>query len=319
MQIFSQRLFKIPVSSWTAEQRESIKATMQKGGEGLVELVGEARKLGKAVCVKEHVIFLGITRPEGLEGADGKPFRIAYSKEFLERVGMDDLLSPYPSAEADDGNGDAEAGSGPRNLTILPDQVLKMFTPTFLIRHPALSFPSMMRTGIKGESIEAIEEDSYRGTLEFEHELNSQLELFRWFRSLYAAQGGGKDGVQYPLVLDADDLMDDTLSDGKPYRERLVEKYCTLVGLSPEAVRWKWEKSTEEEVSMMPPIEQRMTSTITASEGVIKGKSAKGLVLEDEVPKWREEFGEDLGARMEGWVKAALGPYEEMTAARLRV
>jgi hypothetical protein len=58
-------------------------------------------------------------------------------------------------------------------------------------------------------------------------------------------------------------------------------------------------------------------STISASCGVVKGNTAEGLDLVVEASKWREEFGELIGGKMEAWVKGAMDDYEFFKESKL--
>lgn len=62
-----------------------------------------------------------------------------------------------------------------------------------------------------------------------------------------------------------------------------------------------------------------MKSTIMASSGIVEGKSAQYIDIDQEAQKWKVEFGVDEGKKMEGWVRAAMPDYEYLKAKRLKV
>lgn len=66
--------------------------------------------------------------------------------------------------------------SSPLNQTVLPDDFLLCFKPTFLIRHPALVFPSYYREHVNTFGKLQLEEEK--------RELESTLEPFMIFSHL---------------------------------------------------------------------------------------------------------------------------------------
>jgi hypothetical protein len=50
----------------------------------------------------------------------------------------------------------------------------------------------------------------------------------------------------------------------------------------------------------------------------VEGKIASGIVIDDEVVKWKGEFGEDEGVKIERWVRGAMRDYEYLKARRLK-
>lgn len=73
----------------------------------------------------------------------------------------------------------------------------------------------------------------------------------------------------------------------------------------------------KEELERMPGHIRRMRSTIDGSHGIVQGKTAKGLDMDEEVAKWKAEFGDEGGVKVEKWVRAAMPDYEYMRAKRL--
>lgn len=68
----------------------------------------------------------------------------------------------------------------------------------------------------------------------------------------------------------------------------------------------------------MTKVGQRMLSTISASSGIITGKTWINLDIDTGAKKWKEEFGEQEGENVERLVRAAMPDYEFMKAKRLR-
>lgn len=119
----------------------------------------------------------------------------------------------------------------------------------------------------------------------------------------------------WPIVLEADEA----LSPQNDYE--LLKKYCRLVGFEEERMRFQWEVAGKGDLLASTEVGRRMNSTVNSSTGLVQGKlaSADGINIEVEAIKWREEFGEEGGKRMEGWVRDAMPDYEFLRERRLRV
>ncbi|KAF2752865.1 hypothetical protein EJ05DRAFT_235568 [Pseudovirgaria hyperparasitica] len=183
----------------------------------------------------------------------------------------------------------------PLNVTLFSDSFLKTIRPTFLIRHPLVMFPSYYRA---------------HRDLGGDRQTHKECSL-KWSRSLYDwfVQNRNQDDSTFPTILDADDFI------AQP--EFLIE-YSQLVGLDASKLLFEWNKKTTEELEAINFKIRRMTDTLNASSGIIKGKVSLGLNIEEEVQKWKEEFGEEKAARLEKDVRAATEDYEYLKARRFR-
>jgi hypothetical protein len=138
--------------------------------------------------------------------------------------------SPYPY------NTESEPG----NPTVIPDEILKQFHFTFLIRHPRSSIPSYYRCTVPPL-------DAVTGFYNFMPSEAGYDELRRVFDYLKSKnhigparagqyEGPLKDGEVSITVIDADDLLDN------PYG--IIEAYCKEVGLDydPSMLTWNTEE-----------------------------------------------------------------------------
>jgi hypothetical protein len=98
----------------------------------------------------------------------------------------------------------------------------------------------------------------------------------------------------------------------------VVLRYSKIVGLDPTKLEFSWAPASKEELDKMRGPERRMRSTISASAGIVEGKTSTDLDIDEEMKKWRVEFGEEEGEKIEKWVRAAILDYEYMKAKRLR-
>lgn len=99
----------------------------------------------------------------------------------------------------------------------------------------------------------------------------------------------------------------------------IVRRYSQILGLDQEKLKFEWTPTGEDELKKMGNAERRMRSTISASGGIVEGKTAEGIDVDVEAVKWKEEFGEEEGKKIERWVRKAMPDYEYMKEKRLRL
>ena len=278
-----------PISEWNEAERAVLKAKFQESFDDLQTHVESAAAQGKDVFVKEHAPW---------------------------------LVEPTAEARWVFGNGGVEEGPwmvetktwhthSKGNQTVLPDEFLKMWLPTFLIRHPALVFPSLYRTALDLQGAEVARTDLAQQKLEMTmHWIRS---LYDWFveqRDTSLRDGQVDHKLDWPIVIDADDIM---------LEPEVVRRYAAIVGLDPSKLKFEWEQVSEEDLAKMGRMEKRMRSTLVGSKGIVEGKTAMGLNLETEAEKWREEFGDMEGSKLESFVREAMADYEYLRERRLTV
>jgi hypothetical protein len=289
------------ISDWTVEQIEQMKASYKKCGNKLVmdqlkvqSGESEGNKNKTMMFVKEHSEFIAdpMAETKFLYGENGTDVKI------------------WPAESVIDGQFKSKD-----NCTILSDKFLLAWMPTFLIRHPAQAFPSCYRALLDVESSK-----SFQGTEDPKVRL---LMTLHWSRRLFDfySQNMAKSefsdadrseqfgGVNWPIVLDADDVMTD---------QQVVRRFASIVGLDVTKLKFKWEPVSQETIEKQAKGVQRYLSTIQASTGIVKSKISAGIDINVEAQKWREEFGEQHGRKMEQWVRDAMPDYEYLKAKRLR-
>ncbi|KAI0404533.1 hypothetical protein F4802DRAFT_220392 [Xylaria palmicola] len=273
------RLYPKPSRDWTPEDHDSVTAGVKESFDALQDYLEAAEEEGQKVFVKEHVSFLN------------GPY---HEQEYSHGSAEDCLLAPPPA------RGLPHSTRSPLNTTSLPDEFLKTWHPTFLIRHPALMLPSLYRTA------RADPMDGKGRTQKEPHEVENTLKFVRALFEFYRAHFSS-DSV-WPVLLEADDVI--------AYPE-LVMKYAELVGLDPEQLRFSWEKASQAQLDKLRSAEKVMLSTFNASTGVDKGKIAGKIDISGEAEKWRDEFGEEGGRKLERWVREAMPDYEYLRSQRL--
>ncbi|OAA34784.1 hypothetical protein NOR_08296 [Metarhizium rileyi] len=274
------------VNDWTPDQRGRIQDSLQRCFDKQQQWVESAQAKGLSVFVKEHATFLA----EPTERS-----RLLFGSKTVNE--------PKWTVKYDGG-----ATHSKLNITMLPDEYLLTWLPTFLIRHPALAFPSLYRTLLKREDSEKVSADNFAAL----------VATVKWTRDLYdfyvqrrghlPCSPGQRD--EWPIVLDADDVI---------AHPRTVSVYCEKLGMDPRQLRYTWDQVGPEHMSRMRVEQVIMRSTLYASTGVMQNKTSDGLDIADEVNKWKTEFGVPAAEHIEMLVRGAMPDYEYLRAKRLRV
>ncbi|RYO89589.1 hypothetical protein DL764_008552 [Monosporascus ibericus] len=280
---FIRRLHQLqnPMNTWTEEQRTEIHETQQQCFNALQDYIAKAEDEGQIIYVKEHAMFMNDPVKEN-EHTHGHGVG---ESQPLKAQGLEDH------------------SRSKLNLTSLPDVFLKTWNPTFLIRHPALTLPSYCRAVLSGLEMDGFKREN--------QDLQDSEVTLRWIRSLYDFYAAHfPEGSPWPLVLDADDVMQS---------QELVARYAAMAGLDPEKLQFTWEKAPQEAIEKIPASQQRMLSSLLASNRVDTSKLAGNIDIAKEAIKWRSEFGEEAGAKLERLVRNAMPDYEYLRSKRLRM
>lgn len=296
-------LWAKPLSQWTIEERADLLKVLQSGANKLDGDVMAAEVEGKVLFVKEHTSFM-------VEPATWMEFQEA----SLAKLNNDETHetprkhTPWTVDVGSLSSATASLFHHPNNTTPLPDAYLATWHPTFLIRHPALAFPSYLKQVGSGGFLK----------------MNPQMTL-RYTRRLYefycahfgksttqptSASDLVTTSAQWPLILSADDVIS---------QPAVLARWCDLSGLDASKVLYKWKSTTEEEKKKMHPVQAKMTESLQGSTGVLKDKMSDGVVIEQERMKWQEQFGEEAAVWLERWVRDAMDDYEYLLERRLRV
>ncbi|KAI9930662.1 hypothetical protein ASPWEDRAFT_39567 [Aspergillus wentii DTO 134E9] len=280
------------VKEWTEDARSQIKQCYQACFNDMQGYVDETVLKNHSVFVKEHVNFLvdPIARASQLRGTSFDETETSWMVNIPETI-----------------YGSNRTRSAP-NETILPDEFLRRWSPTFLIRHPALAFPSRYRI-----FLDLDEAETGRGPGWTDMTMRWTRTLYDWYRANIPGDESVIDGhgdVTWPLIIDADDVM------AKP---EVVVRFCDILGMDRSKLRFTWTAETEEKKSRMGKYPSRFLSTLISSEGIVSGKTSENVDIDVEAKKWRVEFGDEAGAKLEQVVRAAMPDYEFLKARRLKV
>ncbi|KAJ3480840.1 hypothetical protein NLG97_g7968 [Lecanicillium saksenae] len=284
------------ITHWTEEELKRVKDLYQRCFDQLQQSLANALENDHSVYIKEHIHFL-IDPPKLSEYLFGPE-----NQDVVQNRWILQLQPPFLSERGIQSSIDSV------NVTLLPDAFLQTWKPTFLIRHPALAFPSLYRALLKSEHLRNQNKDLMLG----QHcmTLRWTRMLYDWYVQYYArdATSDAGAGSQWPIVLDADDIMSNP---------KLVEKYCLCLGMDPRKLLFSWRQATDEELSHMDSTTKRYLGTLLDSDGIRTDKIAGDIDINKQADTWRMEFGTRAGETMRQLVNNAMPDYEFLRANRL--
>lgn len=292
------RYLEKPGSEWSQEEKKEIKDLFQTCFNDLEDHVVQAQSKNKIMFAKEHTFWF--SNP----GEIRKNFVGDYDPEFTKNFRVN-IPEKYGSATYSAGN-----------ETILPDEYLRNWQFLFIIRHPALAFPSLYRAMIKMNGAGYLDEDGIRGA-------SVSNMTMRWSRMLYDWAIGQPDIPGAPLIVDAHDLI---------HTPQVVLKLCENTGLDPNSLKFEWGTKGGNE-------SQKSASNVESFEGHRSGPAAimlstlqnsskpnKALTpafddidIAAEAVKWKTEFGDEIAGIIEKAVRDSMEDYEYLRARRITV
>ena len=294
---FDEGLWSKHVDELSEEEAAKMKQSQQSCADTFGQHVAKARSQGKGVLVKEHATMM--PNPVSLT-------KYRYGPESTTQQPSDWSVDPGPEAFNEKMAGVQSDG----NVTFLPDRFLRAWKPIFLIRSPVAAFPSFYRASAELDFLNKGDVIPTFLTLHWNRT------LYDWFKEQSATTTTAHNGnahkdedASWPVVLDADDIMTEP---------GVLLRLCEITGLDATKLRYSWDQANKEKMENMNPMEKCMLSSLLASSGIDKSKTAASLNIETEARKWREEFGEERGAILEKYVRDAMPNYEYLKSKRLR-
>ncbi|KAF4244385.1 hypothetical protein CNMCM8980_010197 [Aspergillus fumigatiaffinis] len=281
-----------PLEHWSPGETEAVQKAFTQSLNDFESMSQSAESQGKIFFAKEHAQWIA-------DPAIINHYMLNHDYQASSRLGI----------QVPNSHGTARYFS-PNNFTRFPDAYLETWQLTFLIRHPALAFPSFYRAVLN------LEKEGFAGQQEIQPlmELHSTL---KWTRLLY--DWGCEHGARQqsdaclPILLDAQDVI---------HHPDVVLKYCELIGMSLAEVKFAWHSANSGNdmhgLGHKGP-EEVMMSTLNHSSCLIKEKAPATVDIALERGKWDEEFGERTAEQIEQWVRDAMLDYEYLWARRLQV
>lgn len=274
-----------PINDWTDSERTQTRHAFQQCLNTLEEQSAQAQLDQKVMFAKEHAFWF--VNPAAMQTA--------------QDASLDAFRLDVP------GYGTGKTFSG-NNATVLPDEYLRTWRIAFIIRHPALAWPSMYRAMVKIAALGLLDDDGVKGASESNMTLSWTRKLFDWCLEQ-------PDEMTVPVVIDAHDIIHNPGS---------VLRFCEETGLDTSVVQMEWDDDAQAGAGTGENSEasgrnaaQIMLSTLKASKGVVKDKAPVMVDIPAEAEKWRAEFGEEIGAMLEKAVWDAMPDYEYLKERRV--
>ncbi|KAJ5159790.1 uncharacterized protein N7482_006794 [Penicillium canariense] len=287
-----------PICQWMEPEKREVQSALQTCLDKLEEGSALARKAGKIYFNKEH--GYEFANPASVDKIlHGNP-NVKYLDTFRLRAPL-----AYGTTQT----------FGPLNETVLPDEYLRTWRISFIIRHPALAWPS----GYRSISKMAAAGTGYLAS----KELQLITKTFHWTRILYDWCLEQPGVSKAPPVLDAHDLI---------HSPQVVRLFCEQIGLDTSVLQYEWgqkdpESKSESQTSVGLDSEDDREvkrfaialSTLKASNGILKSKAPESINVATEVEKWKTEFGFEVAAMIEKSVWESMSDYEYLKARRVTV
>ncbi|KXX82732.1 hypothetical protein MMYC01_200850 [Madurella mycetomatis] len=295
-----EALFKKPIEEWSDREKTEIRDAYQLCLDQLEERCAQAQRDNKIMFTKEHgfwfinpaTMYSQRLGPERLE-----PVKVEGDLAEFFRLRLPDAVGPERTYSAD-------------NWTLFPDEYLRMWRLTFIIRHPALAWPSLYRALLKVAKLGAVDDDGLKGA-------SAANMTLTWTRKLYDWSMTQQPDTP-PLIIDANDVIHNPDS---------VLRFCEAAGLDKNFVQFEWggendKNPTDGWDNPGMPIDRQvaeiMLSTLEASKGLVKDKAPTKVDIKVEAEKWKDEFGDDVAGVIEKAVWDAMPDYEYLWARRVQ-
>ncbi|KAJ5113927.1 hypothetical protein N7456_002461 [Penicillium angulare] len=293
-----------PAEQWTNQEKEQVRATYQGCLDKIEECTSEAEEKNKMMFAKEHSFWMHppASFQKKITGVHNEEFFNTFRVNTPEKYGSTRTYSPL-------------------NETIFSDEYLRSWQMIFIIRHPALTWPSFWRSMLKFSKEGIIDEDEVQGGTTM---ANMSM---RWSRSLYD-WNLHQDRRHAPPILDAYDLI---------HSPEVVIKFCEQAGMNSTALQFEWNCQADDsdhwasaqkvkEVATKTGVDERhirashiMLNTLSHSSGLLKDKTPEEVDISTEMVKWKAEFGDEVAGKIKKAVWDSMPDYEYMKARRVTV
>jgi hypothetical protein len=203
------------------------------------------------------------------------------------------------------------------NPTIIPDELLEMFTPIIFIQHPAITLPAWLRLAKTEYGSYNIDDEDFTlwtslrwSRILFDY-IRSSRRPFR-IDSAHSTQSAKFEPqvvATRPYVIDASDVANNP--------HATLATTCRLLGidLSTNSSSWTdyFGKATEALKKAVP------NSLMKMFDSNILSSATEKFDVEHEMAQWKVEFGEDVAAVLRKKVDDDMQHYEYLKYFKLRV
>lgn len=282
-----------PVGQWSEEEKAQTRSALQSSIQNLETYSEQAEHENKIMFAKEHSFWFA--HPASLQKLKGGIDDTEFTRDFRSTIHIPERYGPTRTYSSS-------------NETILSDEYLRTWQMAFIIRHPALAWPSLYRAVLKIADELGLTEEQFRSATSVRNM------SFHWARSLFDWTME-QPGTPRPIVVDAYDLI---------HSPEIVLKVCERLAMDKDTVKFEWSRNNNNAVNV-PKAEQSrherlapiMLSTLNDSAGVIKDKAPGCVDISAEAAKWSVEFGEEAARFLEKAVVDSMPDYEYLKSHRM--
>ncbi|KAH8430726.1 uncharacterized protein LDX57_008389 [Aspergillus melleus] len=276
------------VQALPPDQKEEQIGCIKDGYKRLLQHLENAEQEGKMVCFKDHAHY--ITEP------------VSETRLFHGDGSVTDEL-PWTLRGPDELE-QTDIGRSELNETLFTDDFLKTWKPVFLIKHPGAAVPSFYRALVKAHGSDFVESDQGRKFCQKAMALRCVRKLYNFYAQHFSKSQ--QDQGTWPVVIEFDDII---------FQPEILVKLCEITGLDSSRVRLTWDTKCTDE----PPEWQAFRGTLYESTKIDPSRAVGEVDLDKGSVKWREEFGEEVGRRIEASVREAMPDYLFLKSKRLRL
>lgn len=259
----------------------------------------------------------------GVGTTNGNDSAISNGVAFTNGSHIDLAVKPVPDAKEVEADGYPYSTlAEPGNPTIMPEELLKQFHFTFLIRHPRSSIPSYWRCTVPPLS-EMTGWDYFMPKEAGYRELRTLFDYLRKVGQVgpkiagreqaNGVNGELREGAVEICLVDADDMLDD------PYA--MIEKYCQSTGIeySPKMLRWTGPGDQEHAQEQFEKWRGFHEDALHSDE--LKPRSHKKAQKTDEqlVQEWTDKYGAEAAKVIKQTVDENLEHYEYLKQFAIKV
>ncbi|KAF5339672.1 hypothetical protein D9757_014853 [Collybiopsis confluens] len=295
---FMHCFMKGPESQWSDDLKEEVFKTLgltkeegekqhahltyQAALDNIEKTFAEAQAKGKFCLIKEHAAYTfdaEFLRPYVDYSQRPRPVMV---DRKLDVIGSEEIELQLPSPLP--------------NPTVLPDRLVATMTPVIIIRHPAYVFPSYIRAAASyGVGVHSPQ-------FKIPGSLRWQRFIYDFYRAYYD-KIDDEEKKGWPIVIDGDDLVEDT--------QGQMKKFCELVGLTESEIQYSWEAAGRPTDQM----QNAFVGVLKESTGVIKGPDfSRDPDLDEQVKEWTEEWDEEIAGKLREAVLSSLEDYQYLRA-----
>lgn len=280
------------MSQWTSDEKHGWKSALHGCSDIMEEYRIAGEKEDKAVFTKGHCNLMW--NPADLEGESDNP---AADREFFKiTTGLDDIHTHVPE------------GPVP---TIFSAGYLSSWQPLFLIRHPALAFPSLCRGVVDMQDTNDLypSREIMTKRLKMHMSFTFTRQLYDWYVAHYQECEKHGKSAAYPIVVDSDDMINNTT---------VMHALARRLGLDESKVQTTWGPLAN--ADQLNEVQKRFLRTMINSKGIEKHLPQVPLKKNGgfDDTKWVEEFGDELAGLSLRSVEDGMADYEYLMARRFQ-